>query len=174
MKKSRIQYFERSELRLHFEFIKNAKNSQFGEFLKTWSCGQTLLPDKPILKWQKLAENAQIEKFIWDIFRQFSTSAYELFYIFELVANAFNALFLCELLFFKEVCFGVCIIILKVWRLGWWMFWLQLELTVLILLQLLNDRRSSKQNFSFVFLFVYEDDHQQSLGFMPQVQKNRR
>ena len=40
-----------------------------------------------------------------------------------------------------------CIIILKVWRLGWWMFWLQLELPVCVLW---NVRLSSKQNFSFL------------------------
>ena len=28
------------------KFIKNAKNSQFGEFLKTKACGQTVLPYK--------------------------------------------------------------------------------------------------------------------------------
>ena len=32
-KKSRIQHCERSELRLHF--MKNAKTSKFGDFLKT-------------------------------------------------------------------------------------------------------------------------------------------
>ena len=38
-KKSLIQHCERSELRLHL--IKNAKNGQFGEFLKkTEACGQ--------------------------------------------------------------------------------------------------------------------------------------
>ena len=30
------------------KFIKNAKNSQFGEFLKTKACGQTVLPGKSI------------------------------------------------------------------------------------------------------------------------------
>ena len=35
-RKSRIQRFERSELRLHFEWpkLKKTKNGQFGEFLK--------------------------------------------------------------------------------------------------------------------------------------------
>ena len=35
-RKSLIQHCEQSELRLHF--IKNAKNSQFGEFLKNVTC----------------------------------------------------------------------------------------------------------------------------------------
>ena len=30
------------------KFIKNAKNCQFGEFLKTKACGQTVLPGKSI------------------------------------------------------------------------------------------------------------------------------
>ena len=33
----KITHCERSELRLHFEFIKNAKNGLFGEFLNTCS-----------------------------------------------------------------------------------------------------------------------------------------
>ena len=36
------------------KFIKNAKNCQFGEFLKTKACGQTVLPGKSFLKRQKL------------------------------------------------------------------------------------------------------------------------
>ena len=41
----------------------------FGEFLKIWSLGgQTVLPDRSILKGQKLVENAQIETLKWDIF----------------------------------------------------------------------------------------------------------
>ena len=44
------------------KFIKNAKNSQFGEFLKTKACGQTVLPDRSLLIGQKLVENTKIEK----------------------------------------------------------------------------------------------------------------
>ena len=54
-------------------FMKNAKNGQFGEFVKTKACGQTVLPDRSILIEQKLVENAQIEKFICDILTDFQT-----------------------------------------------------------------------------------------------------
>ena len=55
------------------KFIKNAKNSQFGDFLKTEVCGQTVLADMSILMGQKLVENAKIEKFKFDILRNFQT-----------------------------------------------------------------------------------------------------
>ena len=65
-RKSFIQHFERSELRLHLsgqKLIKNAKNGPFGQvFEKHDACGQTVLPDKSILIGQKLVENAKIEK----------------------------------------------------------------------------------------------------------------
>ena len=32
------------------KLIKNDKNGQFGEFLKTEACGQTVLPDRSVLK----------------------------------------------------------------------------------------------------------------------------
>ena len=38
------------------------KMVHFGEFLKPEACGQTLLPDRSILKGQKLAKNAKVEK----------------------------------------------------------------------------------------------------------------
>ena len=41
----------------------------FGDFLKTEVYGQTVLPDRSILKGQKLVENAKIEIF-WVIFKQ--------------------------------------------------------------------------------------------------------
>ena len=34
----------------------------FGEFFKTWSFGQIVLPDRSLLIRQKLVENAKIEK----------------------------------------------------------------------------------------------------------------
>ena len=60
---SQSQHCERSEVRLHFgqKFIKNAKNGQFGEFLKTEAGGLTVLPDRSILMRQKLVENAKIQ-----------------------------------------------------------------------------------------------------------------
>ena len=63
-RKSLIQDCERSKQRLHFEWTKidkNAKNGQFGEFLKTKVCCQTVLPDRYILTGQKLVKNAKIE-----------------------------------------------------------------------------------------------------------------
>ena len=38
------------------------KMVHFGEFLKSEACGQTVLPDMPILIGQKLVENAKNEK----------------------------------------------------------------------------------------------------------------
>ena len=51
--------------------IKNAKNPQFGDFLKRKACGQTVLPDKSVSIGQKLVENAKIQKFKWDILDYF-------------------------------------------------------------------------------------------------------
>ena len=45
----------------------------FGEFLKSEACGQTVLPDRSILIGQKLVENAKIEKFKCDILSNFQT-----------------------------------------------------------------------------------------------------
>ena len=45
------------------KFIKNAKNGPIlASFLKTEACGQTVLPDRSILKGQTLMENANIKK----------------------------------------------------------------------------------------------------------------
>ena len=43
----------------------------FGTFLKPESCGQTVLPDRSILKGQKLVENAKVEKLKCDILGDF-------------------------------------------------------------------------------------------------------
>ena len=48
----------------------------YGEFLK----GQTVLPDRSVLIGQKLAENARIEKFKWDILGDFQTLCYRDFH----------------------------------------------------------------------------------------------
>ena len=37
------------------------KNGQFGEFLKTEACGQTVLPDRSLLIGQTLVENVKIQ-----------------------------------------------------------------------------------------------------------------
>ena len=42
--------------------MKNAKNSQFGEFLKTTAFSQTVLPDRSLLIGQELLKNAIFEK----------------------------------------------------------------------------------------------------------------
>ena len=42
-------------------------------FWKPEACGQTVLPDRSILIGQKLVENAKMEKFKWDILRNFQT-----------------------------------------------------------------------------------------------------
>ena len=49
------------------------KMVHFGEFWKPVAYGHTVLPGKSILKWQKLMENAQIQKFKCDIFSNFQT-----------------------------------------------------------------------------------------------------
>ena len=43
------------------------------EFLKSEACGQTVLPDRSVLKGQKLVENAKIKKFKCDILGDFQT-----------------------------------------------------------------------------------------------------
>ena len=57
-------YSEWSELSLHFELTKVNQKSQkmvyFGEFLKTWVCSHTVLPDRSVLIGQKLVENVKI------------------------------------------------------------------------------------------------------------------
>ena len=56
------------------KLIKNAKNDHFGEFFrkpKAW--GQTVLPDRSILKGQTLMENANIKKLKCDILSNLQT-----------------------------------------------------------------------------------------------------
>ena len=55
------------------KLIKNVKNGQFNEFSKTEACGQTVLPDRSILKGQKICGNAKIAKFKCDILSNFQT-----------------------------------------------------------------------------------------------------
>ena len=70
-RKSLIQYYERSELRLHFEWTKVNQKCQkwsiLASFWKPEACGQTVLPDRSILIVQKLVENAKIQNFKCDI-----------------------------------------------------------------------------------------------------------
>ena len=76
-RKSLIQYCERSELRLHFEWTKvNWKCQKWSILERFWkleACSQTVLPDRSVLIGQKLAENAKIEKFKCDILSNFQT-----------------------------------------------------------------------------------------------------
>ena len=76
-RKSIIQHCERSELRLHFEWTKiNWKCQKWSILASFWKpeiCGQTVLPDRSVLKGQKLVENAKIKKFKCDILSKFQT-----------------------------------------------------------------------------------------------------
>ena len=54
------------------KFIKNTKNSQFDDFLKTWSFSQTVLPDRSLWIGQKLVENVKLKNSnatFWAIFK---------------------------------------------------------------------------------------------------------
>ena len=51
------------------KFIKNAKSSQFGEFVTTWSLRSDIVTRQANFKMTKTGGNAHIEKFILDIFR---------------------------------------------------------------------------------------------------------
>ena len=74
-RKSLIQHYEQSELRLHFEWTKVNQNCQswsiLASFWKPEACGQTVLPDRSVLIGQKLVENANIQKFKCDILSNF-------------------------------------------------------------------------------------------------------
>ena len=62
------------------KLIKSAKNSLFGEDLKNWRGGQTLLPDRSILIRQKLVENPKIQIFICYILSHFQTMCIHISY----------------------------------------------------------------------------------------------
>ena len=49
-------------------WLKMPKMGNLAIFWKPKACGQTVLPDRLLLKGQKLVENAKIEKFECDIF----------------------------------------------------------------------------------------------------------
>ena len=55
------------------KLIKNAKNSQFGEFLKILSLRSNSVTRQATLIGQTLGENTKIEKFKWDILGDFQT-----------------------------------------------------------------------------------------------------
>ena len=65
------------ELSLHFEWTKVHQKcnkwSNFDKLFKSEPCGQILLPDRSLLIWQKMVENAKIKKIqmqVWVIFKQ--------------------------------------------------------------------------------------------------------
>ena len=70
-RKSLIGHCEQSELHLHFECTKVHQKSQKSPILESFwkpeSCRQPVVPDKLILKGQKLMDNAKIGKFKQDI-----------------------------------------------------------------------------------------------------------
>ena len=55
------------------KLLKNAKNDQFGESLKSEACGQTVLPDRSVLIGQKMVENAKIKQIKFNIISNFQT-----------------------------------------------------------------------------------------------------
>ena len=70
-RKSLIQHDERSELRLHFELTKNAKNVPFWRVFENLTLA--VKPDRSVLIGQKLVENAKVKKFKCDILSDFQT-----------------------------------------------------------------------------------------------------
>ena len=50
-----------------------AKTVNLASFWKTEACGQTVLPDRSVLKGQKMVENDKIQKFKCDILSDFQT-----------------------------------------------------------------------------------------------------
>ena len=62
-RQSLIQHCERSNILSGQKLIKNAKKkmSILASFWKPEACGQTVLPDRSVLKGQKLAENSKIQ-----------------------------------------------------------------------------------------------------------------
>ena len=71
------------------KLVKNAINSQFGEFLKTTAFSQTVLPDRSLLIGQELLKNAIFEKIQNETFWGFSNNV-------ALVKN-------CPLVFYNAV-----------------------------------------------------------------------
>ena len=63
------------------KILKMPKMINFGEFLKSWIFGQTVLPDRSILIGQKLVENGKLQKFKCDILSNFQTMCSRLDYV---------------------------------------------------------------------------------------------
>ena len=77
LRKSRSQHYERSKLRFLLEWIKVDQKCQkwsiLASFWKSKACGQTVLPDRSLLIWQKIGEHVKIEKLYCDILGDFQT-----------------------------------------------------------------------------------------------------
>ena len=67
-----VSFYIASEASYVCNILKCPKNDQFGDFLKTETCVQTVLPDGSTLIGQKLVETAKIQKFQKGHFGQFS------------------------------------------------------------------------------------------------------
>ena len=75
-----------SEASYLYILSENAKNCQFGEFFwKPEALGQTVLPDRSILKGQKLVENVKVK---WDIFGDFQT-IWDTYQVCKLIMSSF-------------------------------------------------------------------------------------
>ena len=70
------------------KFIDNAKSSQCWLLWKPEGCGQTELPDKSVLRGQKLVEKAKIQKFKCDILGDFQTLCIVLHTFFTFESNS--------------------------------------------------------------------------------------
>ena len=86
-RKSLIQR-KRSELRLHFEWTKVSwKCQKWFILVSEWkpeACSQTVLPDRSVLKRQKLVGNDKIQTFKCDILSNFQTICSQTIYSFAL------------------------------------------------------------------------------------------
>ena len=70
-----LQYYERSELRLHFvqKFIKNAKNGQFGGVLKNWGFWSNSVTRQVNFICWKMSKLKNSNETFWVIFKQYDS-----------------------------------------------------------------------------------------------------
>ena len=97
-RKSLIQHWERSELRLHFELtkvnLKSQKWSIWASFWKPVACGQTVLPDMSHLIVQKIGgknENTTNKNLKSDILSNFQTRFVDLNFQTKNIENYFSS-----------------------------------------------------------------------------------
>ena len=73
-RKSRIQYCEQSELRLHFEWTKVYQKCQKWSILAIFEIAEAYSVTRQVnFNWTKITENAKIKKFKCDILGDFQT-----------------------------------------------------------------------------------------------------